>query len=124
MLFRSIGYVRLHGRNYDTWFAENEETGLRYDYLYAKEELREWKQRIEAVAAQSETTYVILNNHYQGKAVANSLQLASMIRGQPVPAPPSLLERYQQLEEFTSTTLAQGRLFPPLRPAAGNQSRE
>ena len=119
-----VGYVRLHGRNYDTWFAENDEAGLRYDYFYAKDDLREWKQCIEAVAARSEATYVILNNHYQGKAVVNALQLASMIRGQPVPAPPSLLERYPQLEEFSSTPLAQGRLFPQLHSVARKKSRK
>lgn len=106
-----VGYIRLHGRNYDTWFAENAGADLRYDYLYAKNELLEWKQRLEAVAAQSEATYVILNNHYQGKAVVNALQLVSMIRGKPVPAPPSLLEHYPQLEEYTSTSIPQARLF-------------
>ena len=109
-----VGYVRLHGRNYDTWFAENAETGLRYDYLYTPEELREWQRRIATVAARSEATYVILNNHYQGKAVVNALQLSSMIRKTPVPAPPSLLERYPELAEYSSTSLAQARLFPSL----------
>ena len=107
-----VGYVRLHGRNYETWFAENPETGLRYNYLYTADELRKWKRRIEAVAKQSETTFVILNNHYQGKAVVNALQLASMIRHQRIPMPPSLLERFPELEEYSSTTVPQARLFP------------
>src|SRR5262249_34676649 len=29
-----IGYVRLHGRNYKNWFAENSSVADRYDYLY------------------------------------------------------------------------------------------
>ena len=107
-----VGYVRLHGRNYDTWFAENPETGLRYDYLYTPDELREWQRRIASVAARSDSTYVILNNHYQGKAVVNALQLASMIRKAPVPAPESLLELYPELAEYSSTPVAQARLFP------------
>ena len=114
-----VGYVRLHGRNYETWFAENPETGLRYNYLYTPDELREWKRRIEAVAKQSETTFVILNNHYQGKAPVNALQLVSMIRNQRVPAPVPLLERYPELEEYSSTPIPQARLFPVGRDENG-----
>lgn len=110
-----VGYVRLHGRNYDTWFAENTETGQRYDYLYTPDELREWQRRIASVAARSDTTYVILNNHYQGKAVVNALQLSSMIRKTPVPAPDSLIELYPELSEYSSTPVAQARLFPVTR---------
>jgi len=114
-----VGYVRLHGRNYETWFAENPETGLRYNYLYTPDELREWKRRIEAVAKLSETTFVILNNHYQGKAVVNALQLASMIRNRRVPAPLPLLERYPELEEYSPTPIPQARLFPVGREKNG-----
>jgi uncharacterized protein YecE (DUF72 family) len=110
-----VGYARLHGRNYDTWFAENPETGLRYDYLYTPDELREWQSRIASVAARSDTTYVILNNHYHGKAVVNALQLSSMIRKSSVPVPESLLEFYPELSMYSSTPVAQARLFAPLR---------
>ncbi len=106
-----VGYVRLHGRNYETWFAEDAGVDLRYDYLYTKDELAEWQRRIEAIAAQSEKTFVILNNHYHGKAAANAIQLLSMIRGQPVPAPAALLEHYPQLEECSATPVTQTRLF-------------
>ena len=106
-----IGYVRLHGRNYETWFAEDSGAELRYDYLYSRAELLEWKQRLEAIAARSERTYVVLNNHYQGKAVVNALQLASMVYGKPLEAPPPLLERYPQLEECSSTPAPQSHLF-------------
>jgi uncharacterized protein YecE (DUF72 family) len=112
-----VGYVRLHGRNYNTWFAENAKTGLRYDYLYTPDELREWQQRIESVAARSQSTYVILNNHYRGQAVANAFQLAAMIRKKPVPMPPGLLELYPDLEEHSSVPVPQGQLFPRMRAA-------
>jgi uncharacterized protein YecE (DUF72 family) len=44
-----IGYVRLHGRRYDTWFSDDPETppSERYNYLYAEEELAPWSERIE-----------------------------------------------------------------------------
>ena len=98
-----VGYVRLHGRNYESWFAESGGVDLRYDYLYSREELAEWKRRIDAVAARSRDTYVILNNHFQGKAVANAVQLRSMIEGRLVPVPPLLAARYPQLEEVAAT---------------------
>jgi uncharacterized protein YecE (DUF72 family) len=35
----SIGYVRLHGRNYQNWFSPKSDVRARYDYLYRPEEL-------------------------------------------------------------------------------------
>jgi uncharacterized protein YecE (DUF72 family) len=101
-----IGYVRLHGRNYDSWFAESGGVEQRYDYLYSPEELAEWKRRIDSIAARSQDTYVILNNHYGGKAVANAVQLRSMIEDKRVAVPPTLLSRYPQLEEFAAAPSA------------------
>ena len=43
---------------------------------------------------------MITNNHYQGKAIANALQLVSILRGPPVPVPESLREHYPQLAEI------------------------
>src|SRR5262244_1423362 len=39
-----IGYVRLHGRRYDTWFSGDPETPSheRYNYLYSMKELLPW----------------------------------------------------------------------------------
>ncbi len=34
-----VGYVRLHGRNYDDWFREGAGRDARYDYLYGRDEL-------------------------------------------------------------------------------------
>ncbi|MBI4458901.1 MAG: DUF72 domain-containing protein [Acidobacteria bacterium] len=106
-----VGYVRLHGRNYETWFAEQVGVEERYDYLYSREELAEWKRRVERMAAQSEATYVILNNHYRAQAAANALQLISLLHQQAVAVPTPLLEHYPQLEECSSTPLPQPQLF-------------
>ena len=113
-----VGYVRLHGRNYETWFAEKGGVEQRYDYLYTPEELAEWKQRIDSIAARSEDTYVILNNHYEAKAVANAAQLRNLIEGKLVKVPPLLLSRYPQLdsiaerERSADVTATEGTLFP------------
>lgn len=97
-----IGYVRLHGRNYEHWFTANQRPEERYDYLYGIGELEGWAERIRHVAEASEVTYVISNNHFRAKAVVNALQLTSIIRNQPVPVPPTLLSEYPNLESVAA----------------------
>ena len=95
-----VGYVRLHGRNYDQWFTARDHGEERYNYYYSRPELEPWVERIDAVAERTDETYVISNNHFQGKAVANGLQLESMISGAPVRVPETLLARYPELAEI------------------------
>jgi len=92
-----IGYVRLHGRNYEQWF-EAQRVHDRYNYLYSEKQLEPWKQKIESVAARTKVTFVVTNNHFEGKAAVNALQLKSMIGGTRVPAPESLVKHYPELE--------------------------
>jgi uncharacterized protein YecE (DUF72 family) len=94
-----LGYVRLHGRNYKDWF-DSDDRNDRYNYLYSESELGGWKDKIENVAAKAQTTYVITNNHYQGRAGVNALELKSMLEGKRVKAPPGLLENYPELKKF------------------------
>jgi uncharacterized protein YecE (DUF72 family) len=94
-----VGYVRLHGRNYKDWFNSDDRND-RYNYLYSESELGGWKEKIEAVAEKAQTTYVITNNHYQGRAGVNALELKAMLSGKRVKAPPALLENYPELKRF------------------------
>ena len=98
----SIGYVRLHGRNYQSWFTENRHVGERYDYLYSIAELDPWLDRVKAVEHAAKDTYVVTNNHFLGKAVVNALEISSILRGQPVPVPPQILAHYPELQEFAA----------------------
>jgi uncharacterized protein YecE (DUF72 family) len=91
-----VGYVRLHGRNYDQWF-EAEKGEDRYNYLYKESELAGWKDKIERIAGKADVTYVVANNHFEGKAGVNALQLKYMLSGQRVKAPEPLLRHYPQL---------------------------
>jgi uncharacterized protein YecE (DUF72 family) len=95
-----IGYVRLHGRNYQAWFAENATVRERYDYLYPVKELEPWIDRVRDVATKTKDTYVMSNNHNFGKAAVNALQLSSILDGEPVSAPPILIEHYPELAGF------------------------
>jgi len=104
----TIGYVRLHGRRYDQWF-EPEKSSDRYDYLYDEHELQGWKDKIESVAKKANVTFVVANNHFEGKAPANALELRSMISGNKVEVPPTLARTYPRLqaiaESYPPTTL-------------------
>ena len=88
-----VGYVRLHGRNYEKWFA-HEESWERYNYLYSKDELEPWVRRIETMA-QSKETYVITNNHFRGQAIVNAADLKEAL-GQSGKMPPQLVEVYRE----------------------------
>jgi uncharacterized protein YecE (DUF72 family) len=94
-----IAYVRLHGRNYDQWF-DSDNRNDRYNYLYNEKELEGWKERIENVAEQAQTTYVITNNHFESKAGVNALELKAMVTGKRVAAPRTLLQKYPELRRF------------------------
>ncbi|MCU1311595.1 MAG: hypothetical protein JWO20_2720 [Candidatus Angelobacter sp.] len=98
----NIGYVRLHGRNYDQWF-QSDNRDDRYNYLYTENELRGWKQRITTLAAKAEKTFVVANNHFRGQAAVNALQLKSMLSGDDkVPIPESLARSYPVLESIAA----------------------
>lgn len=110
----AVGYVRLHGRRYDTWFSDDPELSAheRYNYLYSEEEIEPWAARIRKVAARTNTTFVITNNHYQGKAIVNALQLISLLTGSKVKVPEPLRQHYPQLEKIADQPLEEPTLFP------------
>jgi uncharacterized protein YecE (DUF72 family) len=115
-----VGYVRLHGRRYDTWFSDDPATPSheRYNYLYSPDELQPWADRIRTVSEESQNTYVITNNHYQGKAVVNALELLSILKGTKVKVPEPLREHFPQLEQIANEMPAQPTLFPTGLPKA------
>jgi uncharacterized protein YecE (DUF72 family) len=90
----AVGYVRLHGRNYQEWFRKSAGRDERYDYLYSAHELAPWAERIQDIAHRSDDVYAVTNNHRNGQAPANAEMLESMLTGRPVPAPPTLFARY------------------------------
>lgn len=80
----AIGYVRLHGHRYDTWFSDDADLPSyeRYNYLYSEQELDPWVKRIRHVAEVAETTFVVANNHFEAKGVVNASQLIQMLSGE------------------------------------------
>jgi uncharacterized protein YecE (DUF72 family) len=94
-------YFRFHGRNYRNWFNEEAGRDARYDYLYKPEELSPWAAVIAKAAAETNTTHVVLNNHFRGQAPANAFELAFMLSGTKPPAPERLRRAYARLDERT-----------------------
>jgi uncharacterized protein YecE (DUF72 family) len=92
----SVGYVRVHGRNYRDWFRKDAGRDARYDYLYTADELLPWAERARDISElpRVEDVYVVTNNHFEGKAAANAKMLESMVTGEKVEAPPPLVDRY------------------------------
>jgi uncharacterized protein YecE (DUF72 family) len=108
---RAVGYVRLHGRNYEHWFEsgfDSDNRDDRYNYLYKPAELEKWKEKIEIIAHRAESTYVIANNHFQAKAAVNALELRHLLDGKKVRAPETLVKHYPELKEMVEIEDASG----------------
>ncbi len=109
----NVAYFRLHGRRYDTWFTDDPTVPRheRYNYLYSEEELKPWAERVERVAARAKSTFVIMNNHYQGKGVVNALDLLHLLGREKLHIPEPLRQHYPHLERIADQPPTQGALF-------------
>ena len=96
------GYIRLHGRNAKNWFRKDAGRDARYDYLYSRKELEEWSKRAGEMIGKVGSLFIITNNHFQGQALANGLQLRSMLEGGTIEAPASLLRSFAFLKDIAS----------------------
>jgi len=104
----AIGYLRLHGRNSQAWFARDVGRDQKYDYLYSPPEVSALVEKARRIAGGNDETYVVTNNHFSGQAVANGLEILSALRGSKVAAPSALVRAYPELAGCT---------FPPPDPS-------
>lgn len=102
-----IGYVRMHGRNYETWFMKKgdktqaQKTGFaRYDYLYSDNEIQQIAEKVRTVAQDTQETYVVQNNHPKGQAVANATQLRAALGETGLRLPATMFKHFPHLEEI------------------------
>jgi uncharacterized protein YecE (DUF72 family) len=72
----SVAYLRLHGRNAESW---GNRADARYHYLYNEHELRSLAAVARMLSTRARTTFVMFNNCHGGDAVRNALQLCDMI---------------------------------------------
>ncbi len=93
-----VGYLRLHGRNYENWFKEGAGRDARYDYLYSKMEIGEIAALLKTVKQEATETYAITNNHFRGQALVNAVDILEELDVQPPAVPPLLAEAYPRLK--------------------------
>jgi uncharacterized protein YecE (DUF72 family) len=72
-----VGYVRFHGRNYQTWWQGDSKK--RYDYLYTDTELKEWVPRIHDLEGHTDIVYVFMNNCFGGQAAKNAADMQNLL---------------------------------------------
>lgn len=94
-----IAYLRFHGRNAQEWWRGDSDE--RYNYLYSLAEQSQLAQRITAIPSIAPDTYVVYNNHFGGKAVANALQM-KLLLGQDIrpDVPRQLLNAFPELAQL------------------------
>ena len=73
-----ISYVRLHGRNYQSWFS-NEGRDARYNYDYKALELNHIAETIKKLSQMAKKIFISGNNHYKGSAVKNLKGLKKLL---------------------------------------------
>ena len=73
-----LAYIRLHGRNNETWWGSD--SAARYDYLYSDKELAAWVERVKGISAAAKKVLVYFNNHRRGQAVQNAKTFIGLLR--------------------------------------------
>ncbi len=76
-LTSDMAYFRFHGRNAEMWWQGDSET--RYKYLYSPEEISELASKVKSASEQTNLTFVFFNNHWQGYAPRNAIDLTKRL---------------------------------------------
>jgi uncharacterized protein YecE (DUF72 family) len=92
-------FIRFHGRNTKGHYW--------YDYLYSKEELKPWIEKVDEVERQTKVLRAYFNNHYGGAAVINALQFKEMLGNRLSENERSIIEHAQEYPSNRQLTLAQ-----------------
>jgi uncharacterized protein YecE (DUF72 family) len=81
-----LAYVRLHGRNADTWEARTGAASDRFKYLYSDAELEEWVPRVRELEARAGAVHVLFNNNYEDWGMRNARRMTQLVGGGPAGA--------------------------------------
>lgn len=73
--------VRMHGRNVYGWNNQGQPNWreVRYLYRYNDAELKEWKERIEKLASETNSLTILFNNNSGGDAADNAKQMIDLL---------------------------------------------
>jgi len=72
-LTSDLAYFRFHGRNREMWWRGDNET--RYKYLYNAEEMQDLSDKVVTAVKRTSLTFAFFNNHWQGYAPRNALDM-------------------------------------------------
>jgi uncharacterized protein YecE (DUF72 family) len=82
-----VAYVRFHGRNWKTWNIRNAKSSAeRFDWNYSEDELAEWVEPLEGLAAQAREVYALFNNNRNDYAPQSARVLRRLLDTAGVPA--------------------------------------
>lgn len=90
----TFSMVRFHGRNRKMWYGKGLNSSRdRFDYLYTRDELEPWADRIQRIAERLEASgemHVVANNNARNYGIVNALDLQELLgqprgKGQPLP---------------------------------------
>jgi len=73
-----MAYFRFHGRNAEMWWKGDSET--RYKYIYSSDEINELAVKVTAATKQSKLLFAFFNNHWQGYAPRNAVDLKKSLQ--------------------------------------------
>ena len=73
-----MAYFRFHGRNAADWWTGDSET--RYKYLYSPEEITGLADRVKGAGEKVKTLFAFFNNHWQGYAPRNAIDLKKALQ--------------------------------------------
>jgi uncharacterized protein YecE (DUF72 family) len=73
-----VAYFRFHGRNREMWWKGDTET--RYKYLYSPDEIIELANKVQLTAKKTELLFAFFNNHWQGYAPRNAINMKNALR--------------------------------------------
>ena len=111
VVMNDIAYLRFHGRNVDAWknsiknFGKEQsysQQNERYNYLYTLGELSELERKIKEIFNAAKKIFIVMNNHPQGKAVANALEFMSLLaKTKKVDVPDTTLKAFPRLRNIS-----------------------
>jgi uncharacterized protein YecE (DUF72 family) len=73
-----MAYFRFHGRNAEMWWRGDSES--RYKYLYSSDEINELAEKVQVASEQTNLTFALFNNHWQGYAPRNAIDLQKTLQ--------------------------------------------
>ena len=74
----ALAYLRLHGRNGDTWNSSRT-VAERFDYAYSDEEMEEWVDPVLDMAERAQEVAVVFNNNARDYALRNAARFGELI---------------------------------------------